>query len=450
MKIALLAPAGAMHRHSGSFGVSLHYAPLTLTTLAALVPPEVNAEIVVHDETAGAIPLDLDADLICMTAITGTSSRVYAFADYFRALGRTVVLGGVHPTMLPDEAAQHADSVITGFAEQTFGQMIRDYAAGQLKPRYVQPHDFTIDGRPTPIRSLLDKRKYITMNSVEVVRGCALGCTFCAYPTAFGSKVYKRPINEIIDEIEALPGKHVLFPDVNLLAGREFTEAFFTAMIPLKKKWFGLVTSAIGHDDKLIDLFRRSGCTGLLIGFESINEESQKFFHKRVNKVGGYPELMKKLHDAGIVVQGCFAFGGDDEDKTVFERTVEMVQETKIDLPRYSILTPFPRTSFYAQLEAEGRIIERDWAMYDVEHCVFTPAKMTKDELEDGIEWAWRETYKMSSIAERLSPFDRQPVVSWLTNMGYRGYANKFHKFTRDVMTDNSDVPRVDRPVARV
>ena len=132
MKIALLAPAGAMHRHSGSFGVSLHYAPLTLTTLAALVPPEVNAEIVVHDETAGAIPLDLDADLICMTAITGTSSRVYAFADYFRALGRTVVLGGVHPTMLPDEAAQHADSVITGFAEQTFGQMIRDYAAGQL------------------------------------------------------------------------------------------------------------------------------------------------------------------------------------------------------------------------------------------------------------------------------------------------------------------------------
>lgn len=443
MKIALLAPAGAMHRYNGSFGRSLHYAPLTLTTLAALVPPELNAEVVVHDETADTIPLDLDADLICMTAITGTSSRVYAYADYFRALGRTVVLGGVHPTMLPDEAAQHADSVITGFAEQTFPQMVRDYAAGQLKPRYTQPADFTIAGRPTPLRGMLNKHRYITMNSVEVVRGCALGCTFCAYPTAFGSKVHRRPVKEIIAEIEALPGRHVLFPDVNLLAGRKFTEEFFTSMIPLKKKWFGLVTSAIGHDDAIIDLFRRSGCVGLLIGFESINAESQKFFRKRVNKVGGYPELMRKLHDAGIVVQGCFAFGGDDEDTSVFERTVEMVQETKIDLPRYSILTPFPNTPFYAQLQEQGRIIEHDWAMYDVEHCVFTPAKMTKDELEQGLEWAWRETYKLGSIAERLSPFNRQPVVSMLTNLGYRGYANKLHKFTRDVMCDNSDIPWV-------
>lgn len=448
MKIAFLAPAGAMHRHSGNFGRSLHYAPLTLTTLAALVPQELGAEIVIHDETAGPIPLDCDADLICMTAITGTSSRVYAFADYFRALGRTVVLGGVHPTMLPNEAAQHADAVVTGFAEQIFPQLVRDYAAGQLKPRYTQGADYSIAGRPTPLRHLLDRRRYITMNSVEVVRGCALGCTFCAYPTAFGSKVYKRPINEIIAEIEALPGKHILFPDVNLLAGREFTDKFFTELIPLKKKWFGLVTSAIGQDDRLIDLFQRSGCVGLLIGFESINAESQKFFHKRVNKVGGYPELMRKLHDAGIVVQGCFAFGGDDEDTSVFERTVEMVQETKIDLPRYSILTPFPNTAYHHQLEEQGRIIERDWAMYDVEHVVYQPAKMTPDELQAGTEWAWRETYKMSSIAERLAPFNRQPLVSLLTNLGYRGYANKFAKFTREVMCDNSDIPRVDRPDA--
>ena len=449
MKIALLAPAGAMHRHSGSFGVSLHYAPLTLTTLAALVPEELNAEVVIHDETAEHIPLDLDADLICMTAITGTSSRVYAYADYFRALGRTVVLGGVHPTMLPDEAALHADAVITGFAEQSFPQMLRDYAAGKLQPRYWQSPQFDFTNQPIPHRHMLRKHRYITTNTLEIVRGCALGCTFCAYPTAFGSKVYKKPIPEVIAEMEALPGKYVVIPDVNLLAGREYTEALFKAMIPLKKKWMGLVTSAIGHDDKLIELFRKSGCVGLLIGFESINEESQKFFRKRVNKVGGYPELMKKLHDAGIVVQGCFAFGGDDEDPSVFERTVEMVQETKIDLPRYSILTPFPRTEFYAQLEQQGRIIERDWAMYDVEHCVFTPAKMTKEQLEEGIEWAWRATYSASAIAERLAPFNRQPLVSLITNWGYRGYAQKFHKFTRDVMCDNSDIPRVDRPIDR-
>lgn len=441
MKIAFLAPAGAMHRHHGSFGLGIHYAPLTLTTLAALVPEELHAEVVVHDETAHAIPLDCDADVICITAITGTAMRAYAFADHFRALGRTVILGGVHPTMLPDEAQQHADCVITGFAEQTFPRALRDLARGELKPRYAQNADFTIVGRPIPRRELLDRRRYITMNTVEVVRGCALGCTFCAYPTAFGSKVYKRPVAEAIAEIEALPGRYVVIPDINLLAGRAWTEEFFTALAPLKKKWFGLVTSAIGQDDALIRLFERSGCQGLLIGFESINAESQKFFHKRVNKVGGYPELMRKLHDAGIVVQGCFAFGGDDEDTSVFERTVEMVAQTQIDLPRYSVLTPFPNTPYYRQLEAQGRITERNWAMYDVEHVVFRPHKMTPDQLHEGITWAWDETYKLPAIAKRLAPYDRALAPSLVTNLfGYRGYAKKFQQFPREVMVDNSDV----------
>jgi radical SAM superfamily enzyme YgiQ (UPF0313 family) len=434
-----------MHRYHGSFGIGVHYAPLTLTTLAALVPEELGAELVVHDETAGAIPLDCDADLICITAITGTAARAYAYADWFRSQGRTVVLGGVHPTMLPEEAQQHADAVVTGFAEQTFPRLCRDFAAGQLQPRYVQNADYTIVGRPTPRRDLLNKHRYITTNTVEVVRGCALGCTFCAYPTAFGSTVHKRPVAEVIAEIEALPGKYVAIPDINLLTGRVWTTEFFTALAPLKKKWMGLVTSAIGSDDEMIKLFERSGCQGLLIGFESINEESQKFFHKRVNKVGGYPVLMKKLHDAGIAVQGCFAFGGDDEDTSVFERTIEMVSETKMDLPRYSILTPFPNTAYHRQLEAEGRIIEREWPMYDVEHVVYEPKKMTPDELYAGITWAWNETYKLSAIAKRLAPFDRAPLVSGITNLfGYRGYAKKFTQFPRERMVDNSDIPAPD------
>lgn len=313
-----------------------------------------------------------------------------------------------------------------------------------------QNADYTIVGKPTPRRDLLIRHRYITTNTVEVVRGCALGCTFCAYPTAFGSAVYKRPVAEAIAEIEALPGKHIVIPDINLLAGRAWTTEFFTALAPLKKKWMGLVTSAIGADDEMIAMFERSGCEGLLIGFESINAESQKFFHKRVNKVGGYPMLMRKLHDAGIAVQGCFAFGGDDEDATVFERTVEMIAQTKIDLPRYSILTPFPNTVYYRQLESEGRIVERDWALYDVEHVVFEPKKMTSDQLYDGITWAWDETYKLPAIAKRLSPFDRAPLVSGVTNLfGYRGYARKFEQFPRERMIDNSDIPVPGDPLPR-
>lgn len=440
MKIAFLAPAGAMHRFNGSFGKSLHYAPLTLTTLAALIPPKLNAEAVIYDETAGIIPLDLEADIICITCITGTAPRCYAYADHFRRKGITVVLGGVHPTMLPKEASLHADSVVTGFAEFTFPQMLSDFAAKQLKPLYTQNRDFTIAGRPTPRRELLNKKRYITMNTLEAVRGCSLPCTFCAYPAAFGKTVYKRPVNEVMAEIEALDCKLILFPDVNLIADRAYAVELFTALAPLKKWWLGLATSSVGIDSELTDVFRKSGCKGLLIGFESVNQESQRFVSKGVNKVNDYEDLMKRLHHAGILVQGCFAFGADNEDASTFERTVELVEHAKIDLPRYSILTPFANTEYYRQLESEGRIIERNWAMYDVEHCVYKPALMTPEQLEEGTAWAWKETYRLGGIAGRLAPFHRDAWLSLPLNFGYRGYAEKFTVFTKEVMCDNSDI----------
>lgn len=441
LRIALLAPAGAMHRFSGSFGKSLHYAPLTLTTLAALVPEDIDSEVVIYDETAGRIPLDINADLIGITCITGTAPRCYAFADYYRKKGITVFMGGVHPSMLPDEAAQHADVVFTGFSEQTFPQFLHDFVNGSFLKFYHQNCDFSIENRPHPRRELLNKKRYITINTVEAIRGCCHTCSFCAYPAAFGKRVYKRPVKEVIGEIEALGSRHVLFPDVNLITDKKYAIELFTAMIPLKIIWLGLVTSSIGIDDELMTVFRKSGCKGLLIGFESITQESQKYIHKGVNKVNSYIDLMKRLHDNGILVQGCFAFGGDEEDETVFDRTVEMVVKAKIDLPRYSILTPFPRTEYYAQLEKEGRIVERNWAMYDVQHCVYLPKKMTKEQLEAGTDRAWRETYSNINIMKRLAPFNHSVWLSLPVNLGYKGYADKWHKFGREVMCDNSDIP---------
>lgn len=441
LKIALLAPAGAMHRYSGSFGKSLHYAPLTLTTLAALIPEDIEAEVRIYDETAEKIPLDIDAELIGITCITGTAPRCYAYADYFRKKGKTVAMGGVHPSMLPDEAALHADVVFTGFSEQTFPQFIRDYVKGEYKKFYRQNADYTIEGKPIPKRELLKANRYITTKTVEAIRGCCHTCSFCAYPAAFGKPVYKRPVKEVVAEIEALNTKHVLFPDVNLITDRAYAIELFTALIPLKVIWLGLVTSSVGIDDELMTVFRKSGCKGLLIGFESITQESQQYIHKGVNKVDSYVELMEKLHDNGILVQGCFAFGGDEEDESVFDRTVEMIIKAKIDLPRYSILTPFPQTAYYRQLEEEGRIIERNWAMYDVQHCVFTPKLMTREQLEAGTDRAWRDTYSNSNIFKRLAPFKHSPWLSLPLNMGYKGYADKWHKFTREVMCDNSDIP---------
>lgn len=445
MKIALCAPAGAMHRYNGMFHKGLHYAPITLALLAALVPPELNADVVIFDETAEAVPLDTDADVIAITCITGTASRCYRYADYFRSRGKTVLLGGVHPTLMPDEASAHCDALMLGLGEKTFPQALLDIRDGCLKPVYRGEGCTDIAKRPLPRKDLLKKKAYITLNTVEAVRGCNHACTFCAYPAAFGRHVITRPVEDVIAEIRTFKGKAVVFPDVNLIADVKYAKELFTAMIPLKKWWFGLTTTAIGHNDELLEIFRKSGCKGLLIGFESVNQETQKDIHKGQNHVDEYRGLMDKLHRQGIMVMGCFAFGADGDGPDVFDRTVQLCVDAKIDLPRFSIITPFPGTPFYRELEETGRITERDWAMYDVEHCVYQPKQMTKDELEAGIAHAWKQAYSVKNMWRRLdlTKFRTLKSVYWLLNIGYRKYAKEFEIFGADVMSDNSDIPEV-------
>jgi radical SAM superfamily enzyme YgiQ (UPF0313 family) len=439
MKIAFVSPAGAMHRYNGSFGKGLHYAPLTMPLLAALVPKDLNAELAIYDETIEPIPLDLNADIILITAITGTSPRAYKYCDYFRSKGITVFLGGVQPTLDPTEAQKHCDSLFLGIADYTFPVALRDFVAGKLQPIYRQScGDVSLANRPIPRRDLLKKRAYITENTVEAVRGCPLPCTFCAYPAAFGRNVICRPVEDVIAEIQTLKGRYVLFPDVNLIADVPYAKKLFTAMIPLKKQWFGLTTSSVGFDKELFKILEKSGCKGLLIGFESVNQTSQGYINKGVNNTENYTELVKQLHDSGILINGCFAFGGDNDEKDVFERTVEQVINLKIDLPRYSILTPFPNTELYRSLKEQGRIFEDNLAMYDVEHVVFQPKNMTADELYEGTEKAWRETYKTGNILKRINKLS---PISYITNFAYQNYADKFVKFTKEVMCDNSDIP---------
>jgi radical SAM superfamily enzyme YgiQ (UPF0313 family) len=442
MKIVLLSPSGAMHRYNGSFHKNLHYAPITLSLLAALVPKCLNAEVEIYDESAETIPLEMDADLIAITCITGTSERCYRYADHFRKKGIPVVIGGPHPSMMPEEAKEHADSVFIGMADQSWPEALMDFSKGSLKDFYYPGENPTIANRPLPRRDLLNKKRYSTLNTVEVIRGCNLNCSFCAYPKAFGRKVYTRPINDIVEEIKTLKGKLIIFPDVNLIADIDFARELAPAMKPLKKWWFGLATTAIVDDEALIKAFAESGCKGLLIGFESVNQASQYDMKKGVNKVEYYEKLMKMLHKYGIMVMGCFAFGADEDHPDVFKRTVEMANKLKIDLPRYSLLTPFPKTELYEQLEKENRIIERHWSMYDVEHCVFEPKHMSKEELETGITWAWKETYKWKSIFRRISWFNLKTsrIIALATNIGYRKYAQHFSVFSKDIMADNSDI----------
>lgn len=444
MKIAILSPAGAMHRYNGSFGKSLHYAPVTLPFLAALVPQELDAEVEIYDETIQPIPADLEADLIGIVTITGTAPRAYKWAAYFRKKGATVVLGGPHVTLLPEEASQHADSIVIGIADHTWPKLLVDFKNNNLQKCYSPESPYTIlAGRPIPKRELYPKNKFITVNSVEATKGCSNDCVFCAVNALYKQRVIPRPIPEVIAEIEQMPGKDVVFVDPNLVADLEYARKFFAEMAPLKKWWFGLATADIVNSPELIALMGKSGCKGLLIGFESISDRSLGAMNKKHNKNVDYTLLMNRLHEHDIAVNGTFCFGTDEDDKSVFEKTVERIIKLKVDLPRFSVLTPFPGTLLYNELNSANRIIDRDWAMYDVEHCVHQPLKMTPEELDEGLAWAWEEVYSASSIAQRIARLHLLWPVNLVTNLGYRSYAQKLRGFTRNVMVDNSDIPNV-------
>jgi len=430
LKIALLSPKGPLYRHRGGiFRKSLRYSPLTLPTLAALIPDDIEHELALFDEGIEDIPPDLDADIIGITVITGTAKRSYELAGEFRRRGITVVLGGPHITLVPDDAEPHADVLMVGYAEDTWPQMLRDFQADKLQPRYTQSPELSLAGRPRARRDLINGGKYAKTHVFEATRGCTHRCDFCVVPFAWGRKPYQKPVAEVIDEIRSTAARRAIFIDLNLIADRNYAAELFEALIPLKLVWAGLVTSLLARDDALLDLCARSGCKGLLVGFESISHSSLKGVHKGFNTPELYAEWIDKFHSHGIAVNGTFVFGLDDDTPDVFEKTAQFVIDTSIDLPRFAILTPFPGTALHERLAAEGRITTRDWELYDGQHVVFQPAQMSADTLQQGNMDAWKQVYSYASIARRMR---RTPITKLLylgANMGYRYYANRLDQF---------------------
>jgi radical SAM superfamily enzyme YgiQ (UPF0313 family) len=438
MKIQLLSPAGEIHRNgTGIFKTSLRYAPLTLTTLAALVPPELNADVTIQDEGVQPLDLDFDADLVGITAITGTALRAYAIADRLRARGHTVVLGGVHATLLPDEAALHADALVLGYAERSWPELLRDFARGALKRRYHTPTGRSLAGVPIARRDLLKKERYSTVQSIEATRGCPHKCDFCVVPTAWANTYAHRPVEEVIAELATFEKRHALFIDLSPTEDVHYAKALYRAMIPLRIRWVGLSTTRIAEDAELLALAARSGCKGLLIGFESISQDTLNETHKGFHAAPKYAEVVRRLHDHGIGIQGCFVFGFDNDDESVFERTAEFVDRTRIDLPRYAVATPFPGTGLFRRLKAQGRLLHERWDLYDVEHVVFQPQRMSPERLQEGLEWTWRQSYRWRSLLTRLGGAPWSILPLWVSlNLGYRYYAHHLREKTGAVYRD--------------
>lgn len=429
MQILLIMPDAAMHKLIiGSHVRSFREVPLSIATLAALAPdPDIEYTLV--DESVDRVPIDARPDLVGISVITGTARRAYALADHFRSRGIPVVLGGIHVTAMPEEARTFADSVVIGMAEHTWPQLVSDFRRGELKPEYREEEwdsEWAPD-LPTPRWELHRKSGYMMPYTVQFTRGCVNMCDFCMVPVIW-KRFQKRPVADVIRDIKAVPGKRFVVSDVNPFEDIDYAKELLSAMIPLKKSWGALATAEIIDDPELFDLLVKAGCKFLLIGFESVQQPNLRDIAKGFNKVDKYPEVVRTLQKAGIVVQGTFVFGFDHDDRDVFPRTTQRIQELGISIPRYSIYTPYPGTRLFQRLEEERRILSYDWGDYDTMHVVFRPAKMTPVELYEGFRWTYRETFKMRSIWKRTMAAGLNFPIAFMGNLTYRIFVKRLNR----------------------
>lgn len=422
MKLLLINPHDSTYTHQKSaFKRRLNYAALTLPTLASLVPRDMDIEIQIVDE--GVDYLDrFNADLVGITSITASAFRAYEIADMARNQGIPVVLGGVHPTLLPDEAAGHADAVVIGLAEQVWPRLLRDFTNGRMKNFYEGSENIDLSGLPLPRRDLLNKKKYLDITTVQASRGCVNNCKFCCIPETWGRKFHQRPVEDVINEIKVLGDKRYIFLDPSPIEDRAYALNLFKQLIPLKIKWAGLSTIKVAFDRELLDLVVKSGCLGLLIGFETLNQNALDGVNKAFSLTSQYREAVRILHESGLSVLGCFVFGFDEDDESVFEKTIRFIDEARIDLVRYAVYTPFPGTEAFKELDSQYRILTRDWSLYNTENVVFVPKKMSPERLQEGLMQTWNRTYSMGSIARRFRLNSPMMLFKFAANMGFRFY----------------------------
>ncbi len=427
----------------GKYTRSMREAPLTLASLAAMAPNDLQLDFVLVDASIDPIPWDMKPDIVGISVMTGTANGAYYIADHFRHKGAPIVLGGVHATIMPEEAAGYADSIVIGMAENTWPRLLRDFVSDDLKPRYedfgINANEW-INGLPSPRMDLIRRSGYMVPDSVQATRGCSKNCDFCSVPTVW-KRFQKRPIADVIRDAKKLKGKYLAFGDVNLIDDPEYAKELFSGLIPLKKSWGGLATTEVYKDPELINLMAKSGCKFLLIGFESINQPSLNGIAKGFNNRDEYSELISTLHTAGISVQGCFVFGFDHDDKSVFQATVQRVKELKIDIPRFSIYTPYPGTRLFNRLVLEDRITSYNWDDYDTMHVVFEPQQMSSKELFNGFKWAYKSTFKMGHILKRLPLFSRSFPINLAGNITYKMFAHRLYKDIRFALPCSNNSP---------
>lgn len=374
--------------------------PQSIFSLAAATPEGVGLELV--DETMDMkVSFRNKADIVAIFASTPDILRAYKIADKFRKKGKTVVLGGLHVTFMPDEAQQHADALLIGEAEGIWEQLLDDYQHGRLQPRYqrTEPVDVaTLKPFPT---HLIDKSWYGNTWTVMVSRGCIYHCSYCLVTPFFNKGMRYRPVGHIVDEIKNSGAKWFELHSDHLMGDPEYIRELLTALIPLNIQWVGETTVNMSKDEELLELAAKSGMRYVLVGLETPSQEALKKAAKGFVKIQEVKEYIRRYHAYNIVVDSAMIFGFDEQDATIFERSLEFVNEVEVDVPHSVLLIPFPGSRTYRKLEEEGRLLTKDWSKYDGAHVVFQPKQMTAKQLKDGQDWFWYYA-KRSKRAKKL------------------------------------------------
>jgi radical SAM superfamily enzyme YgiQ (UPF0313 family) len=400
MKFTLIAPAVVDENRRGMQGRVFQLPPLALATVAAATPKHVKVKIV--DEALQPINYDDDADLIGITALTRFAPHAYRIADRFRKRGATVVMGGMHPSALPKEAIQHCDSVVIGEAEGIWSQLVKDFEKGKLKKYYRNKGYVDLSTVCRPRRDLYKKERYLFTNFMQTTRGCPFNCGFCSVTKFFGRTYRTKPVSSVIQEVRDMKTKLVGFSDDNIFGNRIYARKLFSALKYEGVVWVSQASLNITDDSELLRLAARSGCKGLFIGLESADCESLTQMNKGFLKPQKFKDAIKHLHDEGISVLGAFVLGSDNEDPSIFARTLEFAKKLKIDLAQFAILTPYPGTAIYDRLIREKRIFNFDWAKYDAGNAVFKPLKMTAERLKEEVDKLWRDFYRFDEVILRV------------------------------------------------
>ncbi|MBV9267623.1 MAG: B12-binding domain-containing radical SAM protein [Acidobacteriaceae bacterium] len=414
---------------NASFGKHVLTPTLALTSFAATTPE--HWQLVYWDENLldGRPPFKPLPEVVGITVHLTFAVRAFELADWYRSRGSKVILGGLHVLSCPDECAPHADAIALGDGVQLWPAILTDIENHSLRPRYTATYETDYRQDPAPRRSILPRNSFLTTTSLIATRGCHNRCGFCYLATDGLRMPYRmRDPRQIATEFLADGQPYAVFIDNNLGSNRAYLHELCRALRPLDKIWSAAVSIDVTDDPALIRNIALAGCTGVFIGFESLTDRNLADARKKTPKVSDYARRVRMLHENGIQVNGSFVLGFDHDGKDVFASTAEWIEENRLECATFHILTPYPATPLFRQMEAEGRLLHRIWALYDTAHAVFRPRNMSPEELEQGYAWLYQRLFSHTSIWRRR-PSDWHAVAPYLAMSYLYKRSNRLWRF---------------------